>query len=377
MIKVVHTVNAFTATSGGTSTCVYDLLSAINTRDDVHADIIVTKPDKKLMGYGEPWILPVEYDEKTPFGFSANLRDALQQTNADIYHTNGLWRYCNHLTATIARQKNKPFVFTPHGMLYPQALAISKWKKQLLRWTIFDKDIRGAACIHVTCEKEMEYIRALGFSNPVAIIGNPVPEIDIKHTNRSEKVTFGYLGRLHPRKKVERLIDAFANLTEEERNQCELVIIGSGEHDYEMSLQSKVSQLKIQNIRFLGFVEGEEKLKQLARLSALFVPSDYENFGMIISETLSCGTPVWASTGTPWKLLNECKCGWWQEPNVENIIETMREILTMGPKKLDEMGEIGRKVVQEHFASQVVAQQMSELYKWILTKQSKPSFVYE
>ena len=42
----------------------------------------------------------------------------------------------------------------------------------------------------------------------------------------------------------------------------------------------------------------------------------------------------------------------------------MRETLTMGPKKLDEMGEIGRKVVQEHFASQVVAQQMTELYKY-------------
>ena len=375
MIKVIHTINAFTATTGGTATCVYDLLRALNDHGDIEADIVVTKPEQAIMGKGEPWIFSVENDEKTPFGISSNLRKELLKSNADVYHTNGLWRYCNHVTASVARQKGKPYVITPHGMLYPQALMQSQWQKKLLRCVIFDKDLREAACIHVTCEEEMQHVRALGFTNPVAVIANPIFLPEAMSKVHSDKVSFGYLGRLHPRKKVERLLDAFATLSKEEQARCELVIMGSGDADYEKFLRAKAES--ISNVRFIGFVEGIEKQKQLAALSALFVPSDYENFGMIAAEALSCGTPVWASKGTPWQLLKERECGWWQEPSVENIVSAMRQILMMSPEELDKMGAKGRRFVEEFFAAETVAQQMTELYKWIVTKQSKPSFVYE
>ena len=377
-IHVVHTINAFTATSGGTSTCTYDLLKALNKRNDVQVDILVTKPKEPLMGQGEEWIKAVENDEKTRFGISKSLYKALMQTDADIYHTNGLWRYCNHVPAVVARQKGKPFVLTPHGMLYAQALAHSKWQKKLLGWACVNRDISEAACIHVTCEEEMQHIRALGLTNPVAVIPNPIPESHLKkYVQKAEKVTFGYLGRLHPRKHVERIIETLALLSEEEQTQCELVIMGSGEAAYEAFLRERVAHLGLSNVRFLGFVEGEAKERQLAVLHALFVPSDFENFGMIVAEALREGTPVFASTGTPWRVLNEKGCGWWQEPTPEKIAAVMREILTMTPEKLDKMGCKGRALVAENFSDQAVAQHMKELYQWIITKQNKPSFVYE
>ena len=377
-IHVVHTINAFTATTGGTATCTYDLLKALNQRSDVQADILVTKPKEPLMGSGEEWIKAVENDEKTPFGISRNLYSALAQADADIFHTNGLWRYCNHAPAVVARQKRKPFVLTPHGMLYPEALVHSQWQKRLLGWACVNRDIREAACIHVTCEEEMQHIRALGLTNPVAIIPNPVPESSLKeYVPKAKKVTFGYLGRLHPRKHVERILEAVALLPEEEQTQCELVIMGSGEPSYEAFLRERVERLHLSNVHFLGFVEGVEKERQLAQIHALFVPSDFENFGMIVAEALREGTPVFASTGTPWRVLNVRGCGWWQEATPEKMSAVMRELLSMTPEKLDEMGKIGRKLVAERFSDLAVAEQMKELYHWILTKQNKPSFVYE
>ena len=377
-IHVVHTINAFTAISGGTSTCTYDLLKALNTREDVQADILVTKPKEPLMGSGEEWIKAVENDEKTPFGISANLYKALMQTDADIYHTNGLWRYCNHLPAVVARQKGKPFVLTPHGMLYPQGLTHSKWQKKLLRWAFVDADIREAACIHVTCEEEMMHIRNLGFTNPIAVIPNPVPASLLKEpVQKAEKVKFGYLGRLHPIKRVERIIEAIALLSLEEQTQCELVIMGSGEPSYEAFLKERVAQLHLSDVHFLGFIEGEAKEKQLATLHALFVSSVSENFGMIVAEALREGTPVFANTTTPWKILNDRGCGWWQDATPENMSMVMRELLSTTPERLEEMGRIGRSVVAKCFSDQAVAQQMRELYHWIITKHNKPSFVYE
>lgn len=377
-IHVIHTINAFTATSGGTSTCTYDLLKALNRHNDVQADILVTMPTQPLMGDGEEWIKAVENDEKTPFGISGNLYNALAQTDADIFHTNGLWRYCNHAPAVVARQKGKPFVLTPHGMLYPEALAHSKWQKRLLGCLLVNRDLREAACIHVTCEEEMQHVRELGLTNPVAVIPNPVPESSLKeYVPKAKKVTFGYLGRLHPRKHVERIMEAMALLSEEEQKRCELVLMGGGEATYEAFLRERVERLHLSNVRFLGFVANEEKERQIAQLQALFVPSDFENFGMIVAEALREGTPVFASTGTPWRVLNERGCGWWQEPTPRNMAAVMREILSMTAEKLDEMGKNGRSLVAERFSAETVAEQMAALYKWIVTKQNKPSFVYE
>ena len=382
MLKIVHTINAFTAFSGGTSTCTYDLLSALNKGDTgVSAEIVVTDSkftDVPLMGNGEPWIISVENDEKTAFCISANLRRVLMQTKADVFHTNGLWRYCNHITAFVARLRGKPYVISPHGMLYPQALTISKWKKRLLRWLFFDLDLSSAACIHVTCMEELEHVRELGFTNPIAVIGNPVhiPQIPIKK-ERTEKVTFGYLGRLHPIKRVERIIDALSDLSIEERKQCELLIIGTGEAYYENMLRERVRQFGLENVQFVGFVSGEKKEKILSHLSAVFVPSVSENFGMAIAESLACCTPVFASTGTPWRILKEKGCGWWQEASKENIVSVMRQIIAMDPKKLDEMGRNGRQLIEKQFSERAIAQKMAELYNWIITKKSTPSFVYE
>ena len=378
-IKVVHTINAFTALSGGTSSCTYDLLTALHACGDISARIFATKAkdNTPLMGHGEEWIIPVENDEITPFGISANLRSSLMQTDADVYHTNGLWRYCNHVTATVARSKHKPYVITPHGMLYPQALAHSAWQKRVLRTLLFNRDLREAACLHATCKEEMNVLRALGFRTPIAVIANPVPAPLVTPIQRTGKVVFGFLGRLHPRKHVERIIDALALLSPAEQANCELVIIGSGDAEYETFLHREAERKGLQNVRFAGFMEGEEKQRLLASLSALFVPSDFENFGMIIAEALSCGTPVFANTTTPWRILNETGCGWWQEATPQNMAAVMRLLLTMEPEKIDEMGRKGAKLVADRFSAESVALQMKELYQWILTKQNKPSFVYD
>jgi hypothetical protein len=76
-------------------------------------------------------------------------------------------------------------------------------------------------------------------------------------------------------------------------------------------------------------------------------------------------------------VLKEKGCGWWQEPTPENIAAVMRSMLHTSPEKLDEMGRTGQKLVAENFSVRAVAQQMTELYQWIVTKQNKPSFVYE
>ena len=385
-MRILQTIGGFSARCGGTSTCTYDLLSAMHRLcPEPCVDLLspdVLDPDDSLMGIGEEWIKTVPNDYRTPLSLSRNMSRFLENSDYDIYHTNGMWMHINHSTCAIARKKGKPYIITPHGMLYPEALARSAWKKWPMRKLWFDRDILNASCIHATCDKEMENIRLLGYKGPIAVIGNPVAVPDyieeLYAARQKNSVPFrsiAFLGRLHPRKKVENILRG-ASLSR--HKDIDIFIVGKGDSDYEDFLKKEASRLGLENrVNFLGFLNGFDKYARLAMTDALFVPSDMENFGMIIPEALIVGTPVMASLGTPWEALNTERCGWWRDNSPESIAAVIDELYTMPWTKHLEMGKIGHRYILKTFAGENVAYQMYELYKWMFGENIKPNFVYD
>ncbi len=385
-MKVLQTIAGFGALYGGIATCTYDLISAMHGIG-FPLDLLtleVRNPADKLMGKGESWIMALPNDAVTPYEYSRGIARYLKGHNYDLYHTNGLWMYCNHITCATARHRRKPYVITPHGMLYPDALHRSYWKKWPLIQLCFRKDISRADCLHVTCKAEMEHVRDFGYKGAIAIIPNPANLPDYLDEVAVMKPSFlgcgrarklGFLGRLHPRKKVENLLSGVAMLPRPQ--DCELVIMGKGDDAYEQFLRNEVARLGLKNVKFSGFVSGRKKYEQLAQLSCLFVPSDFENFGMIVTEALSVGTPVMASLGTPWEELNTVGCGWWIDRSPENIAAVMQQVLEMPTEHLLAMGKKGRELVRRKYTAPQVARQMQQLYEWLLNGNCKPDFIYE
>ena len=70
-----------------------------------------------------------------------------------------------------------------------------------------------------------------------------------------------------------------------------------------------------------------EKENTINSLSYHAVPSDFENFGNIITEALVRGIPVIASTGTPWENLNIYRCGWWVKNDINTLANTILEAI--------------------------------------------------
>lgn len=380
-MKILQTIGGFTAESGGTSTCTYDLIRSINAIEPC-VDLLTpeARARYRLMGTGEDWIKTTAYDYRTPYVYSPNTKRFLRESDYDIYHANGLWMYSNHITCAVAREKHRPYIITPHGMLYPDALKRSYWKKWPLKVLHFNKDIMQATCIHATCNKEAEFIRQFGYKGNIAVIPNPcfIPdfadELYAKKCNLfmgcSLPKNFGFLGRLHPIKKIENLLYGFQKILSVDTTvspASQLIIMGKGDNAYEQFLCSEVKRLGLGNrVKFLGFVSGREKYEALAGLAALFVPSDFENFGMIVTEALSVGTPVMASLGTPWEELNRERCGWWVDRSVDSVANVMREVLAMPIEQLIDMGERGRRLVVEKYEASMVARQMIGLYEGII-----------
>lgn len=298
---------------------------------------------------------------------------------ADLYHGQGVWMLHSTQMARYAQRHGKPYVITLRGMLYPQALAHKWLLKRIMRSLYQDCTLRNAAAIQATCIEEMEHYRALGFKNPVAVIPNPIETAGVIDSPIPQKTQFriGYLGRVHPRKRIERLIYAMADLKEKLSEDSELLIIGGGDKSYEKFIHDEVRRLKLSNVRFAGFLTGKEKDRAIDSLSILVVPSDFENFGNIVTEALVHGVPVIASTGMPWQELREYNCGWWISNDQESIDHTILNAYMLGEEKLKTMGENGRELISRNYSVDALGGKMKNLYEWVLGIAPKPEFVYE
>lgn len=313
------------------------------------------------------------------FGYMPKLSQTLKQLPLfDLYHVQGIWQYLGHGVAAFARKQHKPYVVTLRGMLYPQALAHSAMVKKISLALYQRKDLQRAACIQATCIDEMKYYRALGFSNPVAILPNPIETEGIidRPILQNDKLRIGYLGRVHPRKRIERLIYAFDALRDE-LQEAELLIIGADDKEYEAFLHKEVERLHLKNVRFTGFLTGTEKDKAISSLSYLIVPSDFENFGNIVTEALVRGVPVIASKGMPWQELEEYHCGWWINNDQETINKTLLEAISTPQKERLQMGTNGKQLIKEKYSVNILGEKMKQLYEWILNGGTKPVFVEE
>lgn len=296
--------------------------------------------------------------------------------NYDIYHAQGIWQYPTYALIDVARKRRKPYLITPRGMLYPQDIRKSnKFFKELsLKWRLL-KDLNEAACVQVTCKDEMMHCRNLGITSPIAIIPNPIEIKEYTETKEDNIFRLGYLGRLSPRKNVESLIYAFAELGDICEN-AELLIIGGGDETYEKFLKDEVKRLQLSNVRFTGFLSGKEKDKAIASLSVLAMPSEFENLGNVILEGLIRRIPCIATQGSPWEELKTHQCGWWVKYSQKDIKDAIQQAIQTPQVELTEMGKRGRKLVEEKYSIESISTQMVSLYNWILTNQNTPDFIF-
>ena len=375
-MKILHS-GSLDTNSGGPAMSTYNTLYGLQ-KLGVGVGVIMypLSPNGRLRGTEVPVHIakaPVEPKLLYSFCYKDEIRSLGEY---DIYHAQGIWQYPTYAIADVAKEKKKPYLITPRGMLYPQDIAKSnKFFKMLSLKIRLLRDLNQAACVHVTCEDERMHCRQLGVTSPIAIIPNPVEIKDYSYQKTDEVFRLGYLGRLSPRKNVEGLIYAFAELGEEAQH-AELLIIGGGDEAYERFLKDEVERLGLKNVRFVGFLSGEEKDRAIASCSVLAMPSEFENLGNVILEGLVRGIPCIATHGAPWEELETHRCGWWVPYNQTAITDAVRKALHTSVEELLEMGKNGRKLMESAYSIEAVALKMKELYQWILEKGDKPEFVY-
>ncbi|MFQ6121877.1 MAG: glycosyltransferase [Dehalococcoidales bacterium] len=105
-----------------------------------------------------------------------------------------------------------------------------------------------------------------------------------------------FVGRIEPLKGIDRLLMAMTYLKNKQRLQL-LVIGGDGNSQHEIGRLQRLSrELQIpDSVTFLGLKKQEELPLFYSAADVCVVPSYYESFGLVVLESLACGTPVVAT----------------------------------------------------------------------------------
>lgn len=280
----------------------------------------------------------------------------------DIVHLSVLYFPISWLLAPLALLLGKKIVWTPHGELDPEAMIYSRGRKEVVIRLI--RLMSRRVVFHSTCDAETGYIHNQ-FGADARVVQLPYFMELTPRLNRLPGDYWLYVGRIHPKKAIERLIEALPLVRQKKR----LKIIGDYHNDYGQQLMALADRLGCRDqIDFLGHKRGQEKYQLMADAYCMVMPSHTENFGIVVTEALTQGTPVIASLGTPWKILSDRQAGFWSSNEVAPLAETLSQMASLDPQTYERYRANALRLVDE-FAIDKNIQRWESIYQQLLNRQ--------
>lgn len=304
---------------------------------------------------------------------------------AELVHMHGLWQAHTRVGARAARRVRVPYVIAAHGMADPWALRHKAWKKRMYRLLVEGENLRRAACLHALSAPEVVHLRSLAPRTPIAWVPNGVSlepfahmpkrsRLSERHPELRGKFVVLFLGRLHRKKGLDLLAEAFAQLAPEQP-QLHLLIAGRDEGcQPEFEARLAASRLN-ERVTWLGHVEGNRALEAWAAADAFVLPSYSEGFSMAVLEAMAARLPVLISTACHFSEVATRGAGLVVPPEAARVLAGLRQLIEMSPAERADMGHRARSLVEADYSWDRQAGKLREVYAWILERGAPPEAV--
>lgn len=286
---------------------------------------------------------------------------------ADITHLHEFRTIENLNIAPMAAASRRPLVLSPHGTL-TQSTGRSLLKQNWDR--LFSRRIARAVNA-VICLTEMEKAdtttlwKQLGVPEPgLFVVPNGVDvaafdglEGDLEFRQRfalGDSVICLFLGRLHPRKGVLELAQAFkwANVRD-----AKLVFAGADDGALD-SIRPMLSD----RIIYAGYLEGANRLAALAAADVFALPANGEGLPMAALEAMAAGLPLLISPGCNMPEAEAAGAAVIVEPQVDQIARALNQLLTDSTFRHD-MGRNARTLAEQRFNWEQIGMQLESIYR--------------
>ncbi|WP_445666632.1 glycosyltransferase [Fodinibius sp. AD559] len=373
-MKILQIMPSIARSFGGPTESLIGYSQAINKVSDIQLEVASPRcPGKDFKWLSEQ--LPfVEFHQFKTYGrhawvSSPELWKWLSDNgrNYDLIHIHGLFNPVSSFSATICRKKQIPYIIRPFGTLSRYTFSRRKWFKQPWYQLIDKPNLRKAEAVHFTTEAEYEVADRLNinFSEKKYVIPPPFKFENDNYAGASEKFDEPvclFMSRLHPKKNLEDLIQAWEQVVQKYPTS-KLLVAGSGEKEYQKSLKSLVAKLDLfDSVTFKGFVTGMQKRELIERAWLFALPSYHENFGIAVLEAIAEGLPVVISPEVQLcNFVKESNTGKVVKRNPKLIANAIIDIIEDKPyrKRCAEEGPVS---VKETFSLDRVGQKLIETY---------------
>ena len=267
----------------------------------------------------------------------ATLAAQLKAIAPDVLYINGIYsKAFSRWPVSIGKALKLKTVVAARGMLSPHALGVKPFKKYLfltwMRWL----SAYAHVIFHATSEVEKTDIqKVLGGQLNVQVVPNLArfkqlaPQAISKEEGVLKLVS---VGRIAPEKGTLHGLNALAS----QKAQIQLDLYGTCYNEaYWNECLQVIAQLPSNiKVNYHGPCPSDEVAAHLAAAHALLLPSEGENYGHSIVESLGQGRPVLISKHTPWQDLAAQKAGW--DVILTDLPLALAELAAMNQARYDE-----------------------------------------
>lgn len=330
-----------------------------------------------------PHIAKVRIEELPPrtkleslLGREAQRRLAVLMPRWDVLHLHGVWETLLRVAAKAARRCGRPYFVQPDGMLDPWCLRQRALKKKLALALSYRTMLERAAGLVLGNDDEVRLLEPLRLRTPQVVAPlngvfpeemepQPAPGQFAARVPALRGEAFAvFLGRLHYKKGLDFLADAFA-LVAAKLPSTHLVVIG---HDggAQAAFEAKVAAAGLQaRVHMVGPLHGQAKWEAYRDASCFVLPSRQEGFSIAITEALACGLPVVISRECHFDEVSSVGAGLVVELNAPAVAAGMLAVLT-DPARRAAMSAAARRLIAERYTCPAIAQQLVAAYEQAL-----------
>lgn len=284
----------------------------------------------------------------------------------DAVILNGLWNFTGLATFLALWKRPIPYFVFVHGMLSPwfKTTFPLKHLKKLLYWKAFEHHVlRNAKGVMFSCEEERrlahraftpydchEVVVKFGISAPNQDAAYLREAFFAQHPMLRDKTFLLFLGRLHPVKGCDILIEAFSKVASNFED-LRLVLAGPDQRGWRAELEALAFRLGVgERVVWAGMLQGDQKWGAIQAADALVLPSHQENFGMVVAEALSCGLPVLISNKVNiWHEIELEQAGLVRNDDYDGTVRSLEEWLSFPPEAKDAFRTRALVCFNKHF----------------------------
>ncbi|MCJ8210229.1 glycosyltransferase [Mucilaginibacter sp. RS28] len=382
--------------SGGPCQGVRNSIPELQKSGDHHEVVSLDSPDAPFLGKDSfkitalgPGKGPLKYSRALIFW----LRDHLSGFDAVIIH--GLWLFPSYAVNKVIRElkrrndKVPKVLVMPHGMLDPYFQKAKGRKLKAIRNNIYwalveNKVVNEADALLFTCETELLLARetfknyhpkrelniGYGIKEPSPVNDEIFKTLSDNGFEWLNKPYLLFLSRIHPKKGVDLLVQAYIDLIKLNKDLPFLVIAGPGiEHPYGQQLKLLVDGAPelVNRVFFPGMLADDAKWASFYSAEAFILPSHQENFGIAVVEALACSTPVLISNQVNiYKEILKSDAGLVAEDTLDGVKDLLVKWLTLTASEKQVKKTNALNAYLTYFKIEVAATQLKTAIKELI-----------